>query len=191
MESEPLEKVRLIRDEMTNTVWAVKSRVPDGLGGGRDGAETARRFTAALLPPPRAPAASGNVPGQRYILGNSVPENWIPFVPVHKPLDDRVIRLQRASMPRFFSETVRPVRPLTAILRPGLSDDDQQIASYFIHEEEVPRTGVEVSASLQRARWYDGAVVAWYGRRKSAGHGEGGSGLRFDVLENAPVAPTS
>lgn len=190
LEGEALESVRFVRDEMTNTVWAVESRVPDGLGGGRDGYDTARRFSEALQPPPPAPAASGQVPGLRYVLGNTVPENWIPFVPVHKPLDDRAIRLQRASMPRFFAGTVRPVRPLTSILRPGLSADDQQLSAYFVNEEEVPRAGVQVEASFQRARWYDGAVVAWYARRKSSGRGEGGSGLRFDLIEDAPTAKT-
>jgi hypothetical protein len=191
LESEPLETVCFVRDEMTNTVWAVESRIPDGLGGGRDGYDAARRFRAALEPPPQPSAASGNVPGLRYILGNTVAENWIPFVPVHKPLDDRAIRLQRAAMPRFFGGTVRPARPLTSILRPGLTDDDQQLSPYFIHEEEVPRAGVRVEASFQRARWYDGAVVMWYARRKSAGRGEGGSGLRFDILDDAasPRAP--
>lgn len=189
LESEPLETVRFVRDEVTNTVWAVESRVPDGLGGGHDGFDTARRFSEALQPPPPTPATSGKVPGLRYVLGNTVPENWIPFLPVHKPLDDRAIRLQRASMPRFFSGTVRPVRPLTSILRPGLGTDDQQLSAYFVHEEEIPRAGVQVETSFQRARWYDGAVVTWYARRKSAGRGEGGSGLRFDLIEDAPLNP--
>jgi hypothetical protein len=189
LESDPIEAVSFVRDEVTNTVWAVEARVSDELGGSRDGAETARRFTAALVPPAVRSADSGKVPGLRYVLGNTVPEHWIPFVPVHQPVDDRAIRLQRAAMPRFFSDTVRPVRPTTAILRPGLADDDHQIAPYYVHEEEVPRAGIRVEASYQRARWYDGAVVAWYGRRKTSGRGEGGSGLRFDVLEDAPAAP--
>jgi hypothetical protein len=92
-------------------------------------------------------------------------------------------------MPRFFSGTVRPVRPLTSILRPGLGTDDQQLSAYFVHEEEIPRAGVQVETSFQRARWYDGAVVTWYARRKSAGRGEGGSGLRFDLIEDAPLNP--
>jgi hypothetical protein len=187
LESEPRELVQFVRDEMTNTAWAIEARVPDGLGGGRDGTEAARRFSAALAPPA---GESGNIAGLRYILANSVPENWIPFIPVHQPRDDRAIRLQRASMPRFLANTVRPVRPLTSILRPGLTENEQQVEPYFVHEEEVTRAGIKVAAYFQRARWYDGAIATWYGRRKSPGRGEGGSGLRFDILEDSSIPRT-
>lgn len=187
LESEPLESARMVRDEMTNTVWAIETRVPDGLGRGRDGHEAARRFAEALTgPPPPAPQSGREPPRLQYVLGNSVPENWIPFVPVHKPQDDRAVRLQRASMPRFLGDAVRPVRPLTRVLRPGLTDDDRQLEPYFIHEEEVPRAGVRLEGSYQRARWYDGTTFVWYGMRKRSGRGEGSSGLRFDVLDHEP-----
>jgi hypothetical protein len=190
-QGEPLESVRLVRDEMTNMVWAVESRVADGVGGGRDGFEAARRFTDALLPPPATGPSSGLVPGLAYELANAVPENWIPFVPVHRPLDDRAVRLQRASMPRFAADTVRPVRPQTAVLRPGLTVDDQQAAPYFIHEEEVTRVGVQIDAGFRRARGSGGEIVCWYARQTRAGRGEGGSGLRYDRLLDVPVpAPT-
>ncbi len=183
--AESQESVRLVRDEMANTVWAVEMRVPDGLGRSHDGHDFARRFSAVLdrVEPPTAagePLAGSEL---SYQLANSVPENWIPFLPVHKPGEDRAIRLQRASMPRFFQETVRPVRPLTGILRPGLAPDNSQTAPYFVHEEEVPRAGVRVDGGYRRARWYDGATFVWYAHSKRSGRGEGGSGLRFDTLD--------
>lgn len=191
LEGDPFESVAFVRDQMTNTVWAVETRVADGLGGGRDGAAEARVFRAALDQLERslsdgaaAPApAAAPAAALRYRLGTGVPENWIPFVPVHKPRDTRAIRLQRASLPRFFLEGVAPVRPLTTILREGLRADDVQERPYFIHEEEVPRAGVVVAATLQRARWMGGATCVWHGRRKSNGRGEGGSGIRFDIVE--------
>ena len=36
----------------------------------------------------------------RYQVMNSVPENWIPFIPVHVPNNNREIQLQRVAMPR-------------------------------------------------------------------------------------------
>lgn len=180
------ETVHLVRDEMTNTVWGIERRISDGLGRSRDGSDAARAFRAALP----APASPTEPPGAevvlRYTLGSSIPENWIPFLPVHNPGDDRSVRLQRASMPRVLLETIHPVRPLTRILRPGLGDDDRQASPYFIHEEEVPRAGVTIEGRMRRTRWYDGATFVWYGRRKHSGRGEGSSGLRFDVLEDLP-----
>ena len=189
-EREPAEAVAFVRDETTNTVWAVETRVPDGLGGARDGAIAARQFSGALEqleeslaggPPQPAAAAAGAT--LRYRLGTTVPENWIPFLPVHKPHDTREIRLQRASMPRFFLGGAQPVRPVTSVLRPGLLPDDTQDAPYFVNEEEVSPAGVVVEGGLRRTRWLGGKTSVWHARRKRSGRGEGGSGLRFDVVE--------
>jgi hypothetical protein len=203
LESEPAESVAFLRDESANAVWAVESRVPDGLGGGQEGASLARRFRAALeahervleaaangdgtppAPPDGNGAGEGEAPRLRYLLGTAVPENWIPFVPVHKPHETREIRLQRAAMPRFLLGRVEPVRPVTSVLRPGLGPDDAQQRPYFVNEEEVPRSGVVIDGAMQRARWTGGRTVVWHGRRRRAGRGEGGSGLRFDVVERA------
>jgi len=185
LDGAPQEQVRLLRDEMTNNVWAIEARVPDGLGGSHDGLDHARRLTAALqslVPPVPADDALPGV-DLRYHLGNRVPENWIPFLPVHKPGQDREIRLQRASMPRFFQQTIRPIRPLTNILRPGLLANDQQADPYFIHEEEVPRSGIRIDGGYRRSRGFHGSTFVWYARRKRSGRGEGNSGLRFDTLE--------
>jgi len=54
--------------------------------------------------------------------------------------------------------------------------------AYFIHEEEVPRSGVIVSQSFQRTRWANGEVFVWLGMKKETGKGEGSSGLGFDQL---------
>ena len=202
-ESQPIESVSFLRDEMTNTVWGVESIVPDGLGGGRNGNDTARQLRNALEQYEEKRRGSDDVasgsgfngavdaeepPMLSYMLTNKVPENWIPFIAVHKPREDRAIRLQRASMPRFFLEKVRPVRPVTEILRPGLDERQRQLEPYFIHEEEVPRTGVVVEARYQRTRWFNGATFLCIGRRKKNGRGEGGSGLRFDIVKDTQVA---
>ena len=77
-EGEPLEEVNFIRDEMANMVWGVETTVPSQSGKGVSGKEMALK--------PEAETTFDATPGVkiRYILGTTVPENWIPFIPVHK-----------------------------------------------------------------------------------------------------------
>ncbi len=187
-EGEPHESVALVRDESANMVWAVERRIPDGMGGSRDGTAAARSFTdalAALADGDGAGSEAESGPDLRYRLGTSVPESWIPFVPVHETGSTREIRLQRASMPRFVGGETERVRPLTSILRPGLPADDAlpETSAYLLNEEEVPRVGVNVHGGMRRARWLDGRTVVWHGRTVVSGRGEVDAGLRFDVVE--------
>jgi hypothetical protein len=86
-------------------------------------------------------------------------------------------------MPRLFNDAFTHVRPNTKLLRDGIEDNDEQSAPYFINEEEVPRTGVKLTANFQRTRWYHGKIVNWYGYRKQVGRGEGSSGLYYDRVD--------
>ncbi len=182
-ESVPIEKIILARDEMTNMVWGVEERIPGILGNGVDGFETATALSNYFLhrPPQTTISTEANEAKIRYVLGNSVPENWIPFVPRHIPGSNRQIRLQRASMPRLTDANSKTnVEPRGKILRTGL--DGANAKAYHLHEEEVPRAGVIVTRCFQRARWFDGTVFTWLGRRKETGRGEGASGLVFDQI---------
>lgn len=110
---------------------------------------------------------------------NTVPEHWIPFIPVHVAGSSRETQLQRAALPRILSGDANPpekIRPRTSLLRHGLPH------TYFVHEEEVPRAGVVVSQAYQRTRWIGGKVFTWFGARKQTGRGEGWSGLAFDQI---------
>jgi hypothetical protein len=51
-----------------------------------------------------------------------------------------------------------------------------------LFDEELPRAGLAVTRARQVARGPDGSSVAWIGRRKRPGRGEGSSGLAFDEL---------
>jgi hypothetical protein len=184
LESEPYEEVYFVRDEMTNSIWAIETHLPDELGNSIDGNNNSRAFADALKQLDTTPEANGiDVNAMfRYTLANTVPENWIPFIPVHTHETNRQTKLQRASMPRLFNNEFTHVRPVTQLLREGIDDNDVQSSPYFINEEEVPRAGVQLSATFQRTRWYNGRIVNWYGYRKQVGRGEGSSGLAYDKV---------
>jgi len=169
LESDPIEKVNFLRDEAAKMVWAVEEIVPSAASGGVRGNELE---IGAPPPPPFVPAGSAAI---RYVAGTTVPINWIPFLPVHLSGSTSEIQLQRARMPaapaprgRLLSEVPPP---------------------FFVNEEEVPRAGVIVERTWQRARWTSGQTYLWLGRSKQAGRGEGASNLRFDqVTDIAPRA---
>ncbi|AUI60642.1 hypothetical protein [Amycolatopsis sp. BJA-103] len=190
-EGPALEEVLLIRDEAANMVWGIEQTVTTPIGEPRRGSEAAaevvtfrRRLAeateAADADPPRAPIS--------YVLMNTVPEHWIPFIPVHEPGDHREIRLQRAAMPGVVDQ--KPVEPRTTLLRPGLDQPQPgQKPQYFVNEEEVTQAGTRLSVAYNRTRWRDGRVVVWLSARRGVGRGEGSSGLAFDQLVDTPLPP--
>jgi len=189
-EGAAIEEVNLIRDEVANMVWGVETKVPlpDGTSvAGREAAlEMANHFRQIVAREgggAPSPLDAGTVAGIRYQLVTGVPEHWIPFIPVHVPGDRREIQLQRAAMPRIIEGDTQPaqkVRPRTRLLRPGL---DQAIPDpYFVFEEEVPRSGIRVSQSYRRTRWYNGRVFNWLGAGKQTARGERSSNLAFDQI---------
>jgi hypothetical protein len=183
-EGKPIERVILTRDEMANMVWGIEHTIPGVGGDGIDGYEAATDLSNYLQPDSKAPQNNQIEETDakiQYKLGTSVPENWIPFIPV---LDVEgppgSIRLQRAAMPRLSDKIPGTiVQPRGAIFRPGL---DLSEPHYFVNEEEVPRVGIIVTRSFQRTRWFDGKIYTWVGRRKQTGRGEGSSGLEFDQI---------
>lgn len=199
-EGAPLEEVLLVRDEVANMVWAIEQTIWLPTGEPGPGAEAARDLRAFLerdlarrlggVPP--APPPTAETAGIRYRLMNTVPEQWIPFIPVHVPGDVREIQLQRAALPRILEgdpERPRKVQPRTALMREGL--DAMPPYPYLLHEEEVPRAGVRITQAFQRTRWRDGRAWVWLGVRKQTGRGESSSGLKFDTVEPAVRPPSS
>jgi len=178
-----VEQVALIRDENANLVWGIEQTVRVPTGESRRGGEVAAEALAHRLRlfPPAPPSAPLAAVG--YQAMNTVPEQWIPFIPVHVPGDNRSIRLQRAAMPSAVDG--QPVRPRTALLREGLDTAPQ--ASYFVNEEEVPPTGTHVTVAYNRTRWRDGRVSVWLSTQRDTGRGEGSSGLAFDLLVDTPL----
>lgn len=192
LESPPTESVLLIRDEVANMVWGVETTIPLPTGEQKRGLEAARQtrayFEALLAAGGVAPP--GGVPPAapiRYEVMTTVPENWIPFLPVHVDGSNREVQLQRAALPRVLEGDPNPpvkVQPRTVLLREGLDRTPAQ--TYFVFEEEVPRAGAKLMQLYERTRWTDGRVYTWLRVRKQTGRGEGSSGLAFDQLVNVP-----
>lgn len=188
--SEPVEQVYFVRDEMANMVWGLEEIVPSSIYGGKRGsiAETEleqyfidkNHYT--LTPPPGLEENEAEI---KYELMNSVPENWIPFIPVNTGNNDRQIQFRRAAMYRVFDgvTTEDIVRPRTEILSSGI-DGSTVTEHYHINEEEILRPGVVVKTSFQRARWFNGEIHTWLGRTVTNGRGEANSGLEFDMIKN-------
>jgi hypothetical protein len=165
-EGEPLEEVNFLRDEMANMVWAVENTVPSRAGRGVSGKEMALKYEK------EEPFVSNNNVNLRYVLGTTVPDNWIPFIPVHMENSNTEIRLQRASLPNAKGA-------LGVMLT-------EKPAPYYIDEEIIQRSGIIVKQHFQRARWFNGETCLWLGRQKEAGRGEGWSNLKFDQIEDLP-----
>ncbi|MDQ3691226.1 MAG: hypothetical protein M3406_14570 [Chloroflexota bacterium] len=187
LEGQPLEEVYLLRDEIANMVWAVEAQVPLADGSSKPGREAGYELKARLqqlldktAPAPPAITYQADI---RYEVVNTVPEEWIPVVPVHLEGSNREIQLQRAAMPRILRNDDRKplkIEPRTSLMREGLEGGVKE--PYFIHEEEVSRAGVSLHKAFQRTRWYDGRVYTWLGIRKQVGKGSGSSGLAFDQI---------
>lgn len=191
-EGKPLDELWFVRDEVANMVWGIEKKIPLATGRSKPGNEAGRELFSRLesildseieggLVVPEIPEASAAI---RYQLMQGVPENWIPMIPVHLDNNNREIQLQRASMPRIILGDPNPpekAKPRTVLLRQGL--DQQPPQPYFLHEEEVPRAGVQVTQAYQRTRWNNGQVYCWLGVKKYTGRGEGSSGLAFDRVK--------
>jgi hypothetical protein len=166
------EEVLFLRDETANMAWAVERKVSGPVGTVIDRYE---RWQARLAAVPGRGA--GEVQDAlTYRLNTEVPDHWIPLVPRSDGL--RSIRLDRGTM---VTPSGDPIPPLGRILEP------ERPLSIF--EEEVPRSGALVTRAWQLARGPDGQTVAWLGRRKRPGRGEGSSGLAFDQLTPPRGAP--
>lgn len=188
LDGDELEEVEWARDEVANMVWAIERIIPPVAGPGRsgkdEGQETLKyqqQLVGAIATPP---AYAANI---AYLAMTSVPEHWIPFMPTHVTGSVREIQLQRSRMLRIIQGDPNPpvkVPPRTTLIRQGL--DLAKPQAYYVHEEEVPRSGSTVSESFRRTRWTRGETYVWLAVQKQVGRGERSSGLAFDTIVNSP-----
>ncbi len=75
--------------------------------------------------------------------------------------------------------------PRGYLLRQDPNQPMPETERLWLEEEEVPRIGATLKRKFQYARSADGKSWLWVGRSKTAGRGEAGSQLRFDVAVRA------
>jgi hypothetical protein len=170
LEGSTLEDVLFMRDEMANVAWAIERTLENSLEQALPGIATSQASTATAA---SAPAGAGAA--ARYLLSSTVPENWIPLLPVQLPGDaGKVIsRLKRGAVLQPDGSQIPHHAQGQALNASG---------ALLLYDEEVPREGVHVLRSRRMARWIDGSTWLWTAFRREVGRGEGSSGLRFDQL---------
>lgn len=182
LHSQSYEEVLFLRDEMANVAWAVERIVESEAGRPLDRYEAYQETRHQKEQEDTTSPVSGTEADTlMYRLGTTVPEYWIPLLPVSAGAS---IRLKRGVIPEI--EDGGPGRlldPVGRILEPG--------RELLLQDEEVPREGARVTRTYQYARWIDGSTYLWVGRRKQPGRGEGSSGLRFDSAESPRDSPLS
>lgn len=172
-EGDALEEVTWFRDEMANVVWAVERVTESSVGGRLDH----RPERTGHRPAGTAQRIEGDMADAAlvYRLGTDVPDPWFPLVPVRPTgAPPGVVDLELRTVTRVGSDGSRRTpaprgRFLTA-------REPMRVA-----EEEVGRSGLSTRLSWQLARGADGRYHVWLAHRVGPGHGEGDSGLRFDV----------
>jgi hypothetical protein len=173
LESQPMEKVVMIRDEMANIGWAIEDTIVSSSGN------PLKRLEVYLRNNQKNKETSSSVSSEdtaslsslpEYKLVSKVPDFWFPLVPISLP-SNRLV-LQRFNVN---SSNDNYSNPKGVILEPSLP--------LTLNEEELPRSGIVVTRKYHYTRWIDGSVHLWMGKSKKPGRGEGSSGLRFDYLQ--------
>lgn len=168
MDGPVLEDILLLRDEMAAMAWAVERTLQGPLDVAVDGYESyILRLTDQ--PPPGPPTAAPDGPKIYYLLGTTVPDNWIPLVLIKTPNQAYYFRRGVIERPGLDN-----VLPRALVLEPG--------SPFFVADQVVPPAGAEVKRRFRRNRWSDGSTFVWMAREKQPGRGPGWSGLAFDVI---------
>jgi hypothetical protein len=174
-----LEEVSFLRDEMAEMAWGVEKRMIGPMDDGVDGYE-AWRLRIQDEGPLQAPPTDTDI---YYVFQTTVPDNWIPLVPIQAPDGGRYFRRGIINRPSPAGEI--PIVARTAILDPT--------HPYFVNDHAVPECGTSVTRYFRRARWSTptiaGLTVVWMARRIRPGRWPGWSGLAYDLIVPAGKTP--
>jgi hypothetical protein len=166
-ESNSVESVLFLRDEVADLAWAVEGLVQDAL-------ERIVNRRALWQGSRTAPAGTSAEP--LYQVETIVPDYWIPLAPEQLP-DQQSLHLRLVPMEIDTGGVPSLVEPQGRILAPDSSGN-----ALWLFDEEVPREGTQVDRIYRYMRWLSGRSVVWTARSRETGSGERSSGLRFDFL---------
>jgi hypothetical protein len=164
LDSDSLELVHLLRDEMANLAWGVERYYESPLGGRID-------RHANWLRTRTRDTASDTTDLPQYIVASEVPAYWVPLAP-RQLADRRSMALVVTPLAVPSGDTFKAAKPEGRLLEEQL----------WIYEEEVPRAGATLDRIWKYGRWHDGRSFLWRARRKRTGRGEGSSNLRWDAI---------
>jgi hypothetical protein len=176
-DADALEEVLFLRDDMAAMAWAVEHQLQGDLDAPLDAYELYLQRTAGAVPV--APAATPGGPKIYYTLETSIPDNWIPMVPVESKQNELFLR--RGTM-----KIANSGGGFELLKAHALMLDPQH--PFFVADRVVSRTGVQVDRYFRRTRSADGNTFVWMARKSEEGRGSGWSGLRFDVVRDIPGA---
>ena len=163
-ESDPIEEVALVRDEMANMVWgsSARSRCPPGADPGP------RRRAAGPSAEPRGPAGEAAARACRAdpLPGHERGARAVASVRA-RPRRRQLARPSSSEPQSSGSSTV--TRTLRRRCARGPPATHSLPAAYFVFEEEVPRAGAVVKQHYRRTRWWDGRVFTWAGVSQTDG----------------------
>jgi hypothetical protein len=185
-EGPALEIVDFLRDDAAALAWAVERTLQGPLDAPVDGYEWYLQRIRQVSPPPPPQATHGG-PEIYYLLGTTVPDNWIPLVPMQVGSGGAPL-LRRGAMARLDPTQTPPVavrvQPRGQILQPGYPTKGNPL---FISDQAVPQAGLQIKRYFRRTRWVDGTTHVWIARQVLPGHGPGASRLAFDLIK--PLTP--
>jgi len=191
LESEPIEKVSLFRDEMANLVWAIEHTYQNQNKERVNRHDEDQEAERKLAPPKpnhywdtdpqeqklveKEQVIGEGEPGKRFIGPvalyqpmSYLPLHWIPYIPRQLNSEGQFI-LRRARTQKDVSDGPQYKGRLIA-------------ESKHIFEEEVPRSGIMLSRVIQLACDGDRRRYVWRSRKKRPDTRRKSSGLRFDYL---------
>jgi hypothetical protein len=172
-DADALEEVLFLRDDMAAMAWAVEHQLQGDLDSPLDAYEMYLR-RIRNDPPPPPPRTTPDGPKIYYTLQTSVPDNWIPMVPVQSPQNELFLR--RGTMEIATSSGFVFLKAHALVLEPQ--------HPFFVADRVVSRAGIMVDRYFRRTRSADGSTFVWTARKSQQGRGPGWSGLRFDIVRD-------
>ena len=176
----PLETVSFVRDEAANLAWAIEERI-----------ETARRALAGATADGKGRAAArtgGQTDGAPAGAEARTRRGAIACRRRYRPIGFRWLPNARTTLGSggaaqgAHARLVELEDPQEAGAKGTLLTPNRP---FVLHEEEIPRGGVQVTRRWQVARGADGSLHLWMARQKRPGRGERGSGLQYDMIDRS------
>jgi Carboxypeptidase regulatory-like domain len=171
-QTEGLEDVHFLPDEMSNKVWAVERYYTDQLGEriNRGDVESTRHVDKERS----TPDSQSHDEMPVFRLMQSAPRNWIPY---------QARRLKRGAASEISEVYLRRGRTDENATQKNPQYCTRIVGeSWKLHEEEIPRTGLRVQRLWKYAMDSNGADHFWIGRRTDISTAEHGLGIDFDYV---------